>query len=202
MPSGGVSLGALGLIAGGAVLAYAGVNDPDGGPVAVVRDILQGKPPTPGEQKRSPGIGLGGDLGGAAGGAFNSLIPTVKRAQVIAVAQSYLGTPYRWGGSSKTGIDCSGLVLVAYRDGAGIKLPHLATAQAAAGTLIDRSQILAGDLVAWGVPGNYPHIALAMSADTVIAAPTWGRVVEYQKLWQKKVSGFGYPDIYRIGALG
>lgn len=71
MPTAGVSLGALGLIAGGAILAYAGVNDPVGGPVGVVRDLLNGKVPQPGQQ--SQGSGVGGAVGGAAGRAVQTL---------------------------------------------------------------------------------------------------------------------------------
>lgn len=199
----GVSLGGLGLIAAGSVLMWSGVNDPEGGPVAVVRDILAGKTPTPGQQSVSD-IAVGGRTGGAvgarSGGSLAELVAgnATRGAKVVSVARQYLGVPYRWGGASKSGIDCSGLVLVAYRDGAGIRLPHLATAQAARGKRIDRSQVQPGDLVAWGVPGNYPHIALAISSDQVIVAPTYGQNVQIQKLWEAKVSGFGMPDIYRI----
>lgn len=191
MADGGVSLAGLVMVAAGGVLAYAGVNDPVGGPVGVVSDILQGRTPTP--QLRSI------DGGGAAlGSAVAGAVATGSRAAIIAVAKSYLGTPYFLGGASHRGIDCSGLVLVAYRDGAGISLPHKATLQAARGRRIPREQLAPADLVAWGVPGNYPHIALAVDANTVIVAPSWGKPVQYQPLWERKVPGFGYPDIIRI----
>lgn len=205
----GLSLPGLVLMAGGLVLGYSGLNDPVGGPVGVVKDVLSGKTPTPGVQKTTPvasvGGSLGGSLGGSTGGIGGSLggslgggAGSAGRAAILSVARSYLGVKYVWGGMSRSGVDCSGLVLVAYRDGAGVKLPHRATLQAARGRRIDRSQIQPGDLVAWGVPGNYPHIALAIDADQVIVAPHTGTVVQYQKLWQKKVPGFGYPDIIRI----
>jgi cell wall-associated NlpC family hydrolase len=192
---GGLSLGGLVFIGAGLVFTYSGLNDPVGGPAGVVRDILSGKTPTPGIQKIAK-AGHFADPAPQAGSAGGPLVGS--RGSVITVAQSYLGVPYRLGGANRKGIDCSGLVLVAYRDGAGIKLPHKATLQMSRGTRITRAQILPGDLVGWGVPGNYPHIALAMDQDTVIVAPTWGKTVMYQKLWQKKVPGFGYPDIVRI----
>lgn len=37
-----------------------------------------------------------------------------KRGQIVKTALSYLGTPYRWGGKSSAGIDCSGLCFMAY----------------------------------------------------------------------------------------
>ena len=188
--TGGVSLAGLAMIASGAVLVYSGINDPVGGPVGVVTDVLKGKMPTP-QHKAGP---FESAFTAAAGNAKGAA--TAQR--VLSVASTYLGVPYVWAGESYDGVDCSGLVLVAYRDGAGIKLPHFATSQAALARQVPRSDIQPADLVAWGVPGNYPHIALAMDADTVIVAPTFGEVVQFQPLMEAKVSGFGLPDIYRI----
>lgn len=204
----GLSLPGLVLMAGGFVLAYSGLNDPVGGPVGVVKDVLSGKTPTPNVPTvtqalnqgiavaTSPAVGAGATVGHVA--KETASLVGGSRGKIVAVAKSYLGVKYVWGGQSRNGIDCSGLILVAYRDGAGLKLPHRATLQAARGRRIERSEVLPGDVVAWGVPGNYPHIALALSADEVIAAPHIGTVVQVQKLWEKKVPGFGYPDIIRI----
>lgn len=198
---GSLSLPGLTMIAAGAVLAYSGVNDPVGGPVGVVTAILRGETPTPGVQIATAAAGGAASGAGAVdGGASNqgADVPAGVRSRILSVARSYLGVPYRLGGASRSGIDCSGLVLVAYRDGAGINLPHRATLQAARGRRISRAEVMPGDLVAWGVPGNYPHIALAVSADQVIVAPTWGKPVQYQTLWEKKVPPFGFPDIIRV----
>lgn len=202
---GGLSLAGLGVIAAGGLLVWSGINDPPGGPVGALKEILRGRTPTPGLQMTGAGAAVGGVVGGTAGAlGFGANVGSAaamiagRGGAVLAVAQTYLGTPYSFGGASHNGIDCSGLVLVAYRDGANIRLPHLATAQAARGHLIAREAVAPGDLVAWGVPGNYPHIALAVDANTVIAAPHPGAVVQYQPLWEKKVPGFGFPDILRI----
>jgi len=204
----GLSLSGVVLMGGGLLLVYSGIEDPDGGPVGVLRDVLSGKLPTPGKQigtavagaVAGAGSTVGGALGGASGGLGTAGAIAAAggaRAKIISTAQSYLGVPYRLGSASRSGVDCSGLVLLAYQS-VGISLPHKASLQAAKGRRIDRSQIKPGDLVAWGAPGNYPHIALAMNADQVIVAPHTGTVVQYQKLWEKKVPGFGYPTIIRI----
>lgn len=211
MNDAGLNLAGLGLIATGGVLLWSGVNDPEGGPLAVVRDLLKGKMPTAGVQlvtgawagAVAGGVQAGGDFldnGGASGGGNNSQggAGVGSMGRVVDVARGYLGAPYAWGGSTRKGIDCSGLVLVAYRDGAGIKLPHRATAQAARGRRVPRDQARAGDLVAWGVPGNYPHIALAVDNTQCIGAWTYGVPCRYGKIDQKAVPGFGFPDIVRI----
>lgn len=204
MARAGIDLAAVGMIAAGGVLAYSGVNDPVGGPVGVVRDVLQGKTPTPGVRVATAptagaqGIVLGPIQGSGLGEASSSGIGVAgSRATIMATARSYLGVMYRFGGASRSGIDCSGLVLVSYK-AVGISLPHLATAQAARGRRIPREAGLPGDLVAWGVPGNYPHIALMVDQNTIIHAYSWGKPVGYGTLWAKRVTGFGYPDIIRI----
>jgi len=52
--------------------------------------------------------------------------PSNKKRKLMAVIRSYMGTPYHYGGSSKKGIDCSGLVMRVFKKVYGIKLPHSA----------------------------------------------------------------------------
>jgi len=211
----GLSLAGLGLISAGAVLTYAGVNDAEGGPVGVIQALLSGRTPTPGVQYVT-GSATGGKVAVNAGSAaelarqyatgtgLGDIFPGVGLAAfavgsaIVAEARTYIGTPYMLGGASHKSIDCSGLVMVCYRDVAGIKLPHKATLQAARGRRIPRSEARPGDLVAWGVPGNYPHIAIVVDGQQTIEARTWGTRVSYSKIDRKAVPGFGLPDIIRV----
>ena len=69
-----------------------------------------------------------------------------KGSSILATARSGIGTPYVYGGTSPSGWDCSGFVQWVYAQH-GINLPRGAGDQAAAGTVIPRSEARPGDLV-------------------------------------------------------
>ncbi len=74
----------------------------------------------------------------------NTLDPKIETA--ISAARSYTGTPYRYGGTSKRGMDCSGLLCVSYRS-AGLSLPRTSSEQSKFGKPVKINELKPGDLV-------------------------------------------------------
>jgi cell wall-associated NlpC family hydrolase len=116
--------------------------------------------------------------------------PSVPRAgpralTALAEAKKYLGTPYRWGGSSpQSGFDCSGLVQWAYAH-AGIRIPRVTDAQidAPGGTAVSRSKLLPGDLVFFrNASGYVHHVGISLGGDKFLHSPHTGDVVKTSSL--------------------
>jgi cell wall-associated NlpC family hydrolase len=66
--------------------------------------------------------------------------------QVIKTARTFTGTPYKYGGTTRAGMDCSGLTCNAYQS-INLTLPRTSEAQALVGEKVKRKKVMPGDLV-------------------------------------------------------
>lgn len=101
-----------------------------------------------------------------------------ERAEVLAVATSYLGVPYVWGGTTPNGFDCSGLVQYIYKKALNIDLMRVTSQQENQGVEVSFNQLEAGDLLFFGERGNTHHVAIYLGNGYFIHAPQPGEVVK------------------------
>ena len=101
-----------------------------------------------------------------------------SRGGVVGIAMRYLGVPYRWGGASPSGFDCSGLVMYVFAQ-VGVSLPHSSYAQYGMGVPVARSQLQPGDLVFFDGLG---HVGIYVGGNSFIHAPHTGDVVKISSL--------------------
>ena len=96
---------------------------------------------------------------------------------VIAEAYSYLGTPYRYGGTSRSGIDCSGFTMKVF--GAfGISLPHGATSQYRMCRSVTTAERAPGDLVFFATGGSgIGHVGIYLGGGQFIHSSTSSGVI-------------------------
>ncbi len=101
-------------------------------------------------------------------------------SDIIKAAYKYLGVPYRYGGTSMSGIDCSGLVMRAHQ-GAGIPIARTSGAIGCGGKAVSKADRQPGDVVCYS-----GHVGIYVGNGMMVHAPQTGDVVRI-------VSVYGSP---------
>ncbi len=78
--------------------------------------------------------------------AFNRKEKKRKISLVIQTCKGFLGTPYQWGGTTRSGLDCSGLLYISYQMN-GIKIPRTSNEQSMVGKKVSKKKLKEGDWV-------------------------------------------------------
>lgn len=108
---------------------------------------------------------------------YTSNNPTVQ--SVISLAESFLGTPYVWGGTTPAGFDCSGFVQYVYgKNGYSITRTTY-TQWDNDGVMVSKSELQPGDLVYFGSGNSPSHVGLYVGDGMMIHSPRTGDVVKY-----------------------
>lgn len=102
-----------------------------------------------------------------------------EQAAVIAVRQ--IGIPYRYGGSTTLGFDCSGLVQYAYAR-AGTHIPRTTAQQWQQLRPIGKDKLRVGDLLFFNIEGKIAHVGLYLGGRRFVHAPASGREVSIAEL--------------------
>lgn len=94
----------------------------------------------------------------------------VNGQSIVNICVSMLGVDYVWAGESSSGVDCSGLVVYAYRQ-IGISVPHQSQSIVSCGVSVSRSDIKPGDVVCWNTGGgSCGHVGIYVGGGQVIHA--------------------------------
>ena len=127
------------------------------------------------------------------GGNYTTYSTSNAKSSITSNAYKYLGVPYVWGGTSSTGLDCSGLVYKALTD-SGVDVPRT-TAQGYKdmATAIGASNLKPGDLVFFGANGLVDHVGIYTGNGQMINAT--GARVQMTDINSKKAGLIGYGRI-------
>ena len=97
-----------------------------------------------------------------------SSAPVVDR--LLAVAEDWMGTPYRFGGTAKSGVDCSAFVRAIYADAFGVPLTRATRTQVNEGRPVARDDLRAGDLVFFRTGRDQRHVGIYLGGGRMLHA--------------------------------
>lgn len=107
-----------------------------------------------------------------------------RNARIIRVAASLRGIPYRYGGTTTRGFDCSGYTGYVYKKAAGITLPRTSRAQGASVRRVSRSAAMPGDLIFfYNSSGRIYHTGIYAGGGTLWSSSRPGVPVKKAKIW-------------------
>lgn len=88
----------------------------------------------------------------------------------------WLGTPYKYGGNDRNGVDCSGLMVAIYRDALNIKLPRTSRQQSEWCRRVDIKNLQPGDLLFFDTSrdrnGKVSHVGLYLGSGEMLHSST------------------------------
>lgn len=108
----------------------------------------------------------------------------VSSDYLVSQAKGWLGTPYAWGGTSRSGVDCSALVQNIYA-AAGIQIPRVTYDQIGVGAAVQMKNLRPGDLVFFDTDAKKSgpdHVGIYIGQGKFIHAPKTGDVVKVSSL--------------------
>lgn len=150
-------------------------------------------PPPPRPRRRSTSDDAIRIILGGVSEAGGAVAPPASAARVIPTAERYLGTPYRYGGTSPaTGFDCSGFVQYVFARN-NVNLPRTSRQQAKVGEPMPRDwrKLAPGDLMMFAEPGEpISHVAIYAGHHRIIHASSSGGSVRFDDLTTRRGEWF------------
>lgn len=127
---------------------------------------------------------LYGSTGNQGGSGNTGSTSGLTGQQVVDFAKKFLGTPYKWGGTTPAGFDCSGFVYYVYNS-LGYKMPRMINDMNKQGTYVAKANLKPGDVVIFQntYASGLSHVGIYVGDGKFIHSPNSRSVVSYADLY-------------------
>ena len=125
---------------------------------------------------------------------LNTPAEEVKNTKMFGFIDDWYGTPYRLGGTTKKGVDCSAFSQFLFAAVYGLSIPRTAREQYSLTSRISRTQLKEGDLVFFNTRGGVSHVGIYLQNNKFVHASTSGGVTIsdiFEEYWARKFIGVG-----------
>lgn len=125
---------------------------------------------------------------------LNTQAEEVKNTKMFEFIDEWYGTPYRLGGTTKKGVDCSAFSQFLFASVYGLSIPRTAREQYTLTDRISRTQLKEGDLIFFNTRGGISHVGIYLQNNKFVHASTSGGVMIsdiFEEYWAKKFVGVG-----------
>jgi cell wall-associated NlpC family hydrolase len=109
--------------------------------------------------------------------------PDGVAAELVVRALALVDTPYKYGGRTPAGFDCSGFVGYVFAEASGLVLPRRSEDIVRVGDPLERDRLVAGDLVFFNTLGRrYSHVGIYIGEGRFVHAPARGGRVRVERI--------------------
>lgn len=98
--------------------------------------------------------------------------PAYARSALYEQYREWKGVPYRDGGESRNGVDCSGFIQLTFREQFAVQLPRDTGSQAQLGRSVSSRQLRPGDLVFFNIDKQTRHVGVVVEKNKFLHAST------------------------------
>ena len=118
----------------------------------------------------------------------------VKNTKMFEFIDDWYGTPYRLGGTTKKGVDCSAFSQFLFASVYGFSIPRTAREQYNLTSRISRTELKEGDLIFFNTRGGVSHVGVYLQNNKFVHVSTSGGVVIsdiFDEYWVRRFVGVG-----------
>lgn len=125
---------------------------------------------------------------------LNTPAEDVKNTKMFEFIDDWYGTPYRLGGTTKKGVDCSAFTQFLFASVYGLGIPRTSKEQYNSTNRISRTELKEGDLIFFNTRGGVSHVGVYLLNNKFVHASTSGGVMIsdiFDEYWARKFVGVG-----------